>query len=69
LAVASPRLWWSGGVAERLPVSTGRGAGADATLAKHFVWEGVKDGGNDPSGTCTRIAGCDPLASLVIEAV
>jgi len=38
------------------------------TLAVVEVWTGVKHGGNDPVGTFTRISGCDPLASLTIEA-
>ena len=33
------------------------------------VWRGIKQGGNDPTGTYTRISGLDPLASLTIEAV
>lgn len=32
------------------------------------VWTGTKSGGNDPSGTYTRVSGHDPLASLSIEA-
>ena len=32
------------------------------------VWTGSKSGGTDPIGTFTRISGCDPLASLTIEA-
>jgi len=32
------------------------------------VWTGVKAGGTDPVGTYTRISGCDPLASLTVEA-
>jgi len=38
------------------------------TLAVVEVWTGVKHGGTDPVGTYTRISGCDPLASLTIEA-
>ncbi|MCX6908602.1 MAG: hypothetical protein NTY01_11235 [Verrucomicrobia bacterium] len=32
------------------------------------VWAGVKSGGNDPAGLYTRLSGCDPLASLTVEA-
>ncbi len=32
------------------------------------VWAGVKTGDNDPVGLYTRVAGCDPLASLTVEA-
>ena len=38
------------------------------TLAVVEVWTGVKPGGNDPVGQFTRISGCEPLASLAIEA-
>lgn len=38
------------------------------TLSVVEVWTGVKAGGNDPVGTYTRVSGCDPLASLTIEA-
>jgi len=31
------------------------------------VWTGVKPGGDDPTGLFTRVSGCDPLASLMIE--
>ena len=30
------------------------------------VWHGTKDGGNDPVGVYTRIAGCDPTAMLTV---
>ena len=39
------------------------------TYATVMVWQGVKAGGNDPSGQYIRIAICDPSASLSIEAV
>ena len=38
------------------------------TLAVVEVWTGVKHGGTDPVGVYARISGCDPLASLTIEA-
>jgi hypothetical protein len=34
-----------------------------------LVRRSVKPGGNDPSGTYTRVAGCDPTAMLTVEAV
>ena len=33
-----------------------------------LVWSGVKTGGNDPAGLYARVAGCDPLATLMVEA-
>jgi hypothetical protein len=38
------------------------------SLAVVNVWTGVKHGGNDPTGQFTRISGCDPVASLTVEA-
>ena len=38
------------------------------TYAVVNVWTGVKQGGDDPTGTYTRVDGCDPLATLMIEA-
>lgn len=32
------------------------------------VWTGSKTGGTDPVGTYTRVSGCDPVASLAVEA-
>ncbi len=37
------------------------------TLEVVEVWSGVKAGGTDPVGIYTRVSGCDPLASLMIE--
>ena len=37
-------------------------------LAVVNVWTGIKPAGNDPVGDYTRITGCDPTASLTIEA-
>ncbi|MBI5684188.1 MAG: hypothetical protein HZC54_03820 [Verrucomicrobia bacterium] len=34
-----------------------------------LVWSGVKTGGNDPAGVYVRVAGCDPLATLTVEAM
>jgi hypothetical protein len=39
------------------------------TYAVVDVWTGIKAGGNDPCGTYTRVSGCDPLATLTIEAL
>lgn len=33
------------------------------------VWSGSKQGGTNPVGTYTRVSGCDPAATLTIEAV
>ena len=38
------------------------------TYAVVNVWTGTKSGGNDPTGQYTRIAGCDPSATLTVEA-
>jgi len=37
------------------------------TYAVVPVWVGVKAGGNDPVGESTRVAGCDPLATVRVE--
>ncbi|OHE80802.1 MAG: hypothetical protein A2107_01375 [Verrucomicrobia bacterium GWF2_62_7] len=34
-----------------------------------IVWSGVKPGGPDPTGTYTRVAGCDPTATFTVEAL
>ncbi|MCX6910530.1 MAG: hypothetical protein NTY01_21150 [Verrucomicrobia bacterium] len=39
------------------------------TYATVVVWSGVKSGGPDPTGTYTRVSGCDPTATLTVEAV
>ena len=36
------------------------------TYAVVNVWTGIKQGGNDPTGTYTRQTGCDPTATLTI---
>ena len=33
------------------------------------VWTGIKSVGNNPTGTYTRISGCDPTATLTVEAM
>ena len=37
------------------------------TYAVVNIWTGIKQTGNDPTGT-TRVTGCDPLATLAVEA-
>ena len=37
------------------------------TYAVVNVWTGIKQGGNDPTGTYTRLTGCDPTAIFAIE--
>jgi hypothetical protein len=39
------------------------------TVATVLVWEGTKPTGNDPAGTYTKVAGCDPASTLTIEAL
>ena len=38
------------------------------TYAVVNVWTGIKQAGNDPTGVYTRITGCDPTATLSVEA-
>ena len=38
------------------------------TYAVVNVWTGVKPAGNDPTGQYTRVTGCDPTATLTVEA-
>jgi len=65
LAGASPRLWWNAATGQwHVAIE----ATVYVTLAKHLVWEGVKAVGNVPTGIYTRVAGCDPLPSLTVEA-
>ena len=39
------------------------------TYAVVNVWTGMKPVGNDPVGVYTRVTGCDPTATLAVEAV
>jgi len=39
------------------------------TYAVVNVWTGFKQAGNDPVGQYTRLTGCDPAATLTMEAV
>ncbi len=32
------------------------------------VWTGMKPFSNDPAGPYTRLAGCDPTTTLIVEA-
>ena len=38
------------------------------TYAVVNVWTGIKQAGNDPTGTYTRVSGCDPAPTLAVEA-
>ncbi len=38
------------------------------TYAVVNVWTGFKQAGNDPTGTYTHQSGCDPTATLMVEA-
>lgn len=65
LAGASQRIYFDpGGGAWRLVIE----ATQFVTNAVVNVWTGAKAGGNDPVGIYTRESGCDPLASLTVEA-
>jgi len=44
-------------------------ATAFVTHATINVWTGTKHGGNDPAGIFTRLSGCDPAATLTVEAI
>lgn len=64
-AGASPRLYFD-------PVSSQWMLVIEATLfvtgAVVEVWTGRKSGGSDPVGVYTRVSGCDPAATLSVEA-
>jgi len=65
LTGACPRLFWDSTASVwKLVIE----ATMFVTGAVVDVWTGIKQGGNDPVGTYTRVSGCDPLASLMIEA-
>jgi len=65
-AGASPRLCYDSGLQQWQLV-------IEATLfvtgAVVNVWSGMKAGGTDPVGAYTRVSGCDPVATLSVEAV
>ena len=63
LTGAAPRLWWDGPAGQWILVIE---ATQYVTAAVVEVWRGIKQGGNDPAGTYTRVAGCDPLATLTV---
>ena len=63
------------GAAQRLTWNVGEGswelvieATQYVTAAVVEVWRGIKQGGNDPAGVYNRVSGCDPLATLTVEA-
>ena len=66
LTGASQRIYWDS--------TTGRWslvieANMFVTYAVVNVWTGQKPAGTDPVGNYTRIAGCDPLTLLTVEAM
>ena len=65
LTGASQRLTWNVGVGRWELVIE---ATMFVTYAVVNVWTGIKQGGNNPTGTYTRITGCDPTATLSVEA-
>ena len=68
LAGASQRLFWDSSQAAGHWVLRIE-ATQYVTHAVIPVWVGVKTAGNDPVGEYTRVAGCDPLGTVTIEAV
>ena len=66
LAGASQRIFYDAGAGDwKLVIE----ATLFVTNAVVNVWTGAKTGGSDPVGIYARISGCDPLASLTVEAV
>ena len=64
LAGASQRLAWNMGVGRWELVIE---ATMFVTYAVVNVWTGIKQGGNDPTGSYVRLSGCDPLPTLSVE--
>ncbi|MCG3150597.1 MAG: hypothetical protein PCFJNLEI_04085 [Verrucomicrobiae bacterium] len=65
LTGAAPRLFWESAAGRwKLVIE----ATLFVTGAVVNVWTGTKAGGNDPVGEYRRIAGCDPLAAVSVEA-
>ena len=65
LAGASQRIYFDTGANEwKLVIE----ATLFVTNAVVNVWTGSKSGGTDPVGTYTRVSGCDPAATLSVEA-
>ena len=66
LTGASQRLYFDGAASEwKLVIE----ATMFVTGAVVEVWTGSKSGGFDPVGTYARVSGCDPVATLTVEAV
>ena len=66
LTGASQRLAWNMGAGRWELVIE---ANMFVTYAVVNVWTGQKSACNDPTGTYTRITGCDPVANLWIESL
>ena len=65
LTGAAPRLYWDSAVGcWKLVIE----ATMFVTYAVVNVWTGFKQAGNDPVGQYTRQTGCDPTATLTVEA-
>ncbi|MBI5818722.1 MAG: hypothetical protein HZA88_07025 [Verrucomicrobia bacterium] len=65
LSGAAPRLFYDAHTAQwKLIIE----ATMFVTYETVLVWSGVKSGGNAPSGTYTRVAGCVPTDALTVEA-
>ena len=78
-------MFWDACVVAPVPCASGGAAGTAATTPGHWVllieaiqyvtaavvevWRGIKQGGNDPTGTYTRVTGCNPAATLTVESV
>lgn len=61
----APRLYYDAHAAQwKLVVE----ATMFVTYATVVVWSGVKSGSNDPVGTYTSVADCDPTETLTVEA-
>ncbi len=63
LTGAAPRVFWEAGNWKLVIEATMFVTGAVVN-----VWSGIKPGGDDPVGEYIRVAGCDPTASLMVEA-
>ena len=78
-------MFWDAGVVAPVPGASGGAAGTASATPGHWkliieatmfvtyavvnVWTGFKQAGNDPVGQYTRLTGCDPAATLTMEAV
>ncbi len=64
LTGAAPRLYWDNTAGNwKLVIE----ATMFVTGAVVNVWTGAKSAGPDPIGEYTKLAGCDPTATLTIE--